>query len=103
MSSKKPIGRYSATKRIGETVVPSEVEVYPLQFLKQKLKWKERGERATQWLSPEDAAKTVAEPELAEIIRELCRRDAPSRQGFTLRLSGLGRILPEQPKKWPIP
>ncbi len=67
---KKPIGRYAATKRIGESVVPSEVEVYPLQFLKQKMKWKERGERAAQWLSPEDAAKTVAEPELAKIIRE---------------------------------
>ncbi|HEY1736120.1 MAG TPA: NUDIX hydrolase [Methylovirgula sp.] len=68
-AGKKPLGRYAAKKRIGETVVPSEVEVYPLHFLKQKLKWKERGERATQWLSPEEAAKKVAEPELAEIIR----------------------------------
>ena len=66
---KKPLGRYSTIKRIGETALPSEVEVYALHFIKQKQKWKERGERICLWLPAEDAVKTVAEPELAAIIR----------------------------------
>ncbi len=66
---KKPIGRYSSIKRIGETALPAEVEVYALQFVKQKQKWKERGERICLWLPADEAAKTVAEPELAAIIR----------------------------------
>jgi 8-oxo-dGTP pyrophosphatase MutT (NUDIX family) len=66
---KKPIGRYAAIKRIGETSLPCEVEVYPLHFVKQKLKWKERGERACHWLLAEEAAAKVAELELAAIIR----------------------------------
>jgi 8-oxo-dGTP pyrophosphatase MutT (NUDIX family) len=67
---KKPIGRYPAFKRIGETALPCEVEVYPLQFVKQKQKWKERGERACRWLPADEAAATVAEPELAAIMRD---------------------------------
>jgi 8-oxo-dGTP pyrophosphatase MutT (NUDIX family) len=66
---KKPLGRYSAIKRIGETVLPCELEVYAVQFVKQKQKWKERGERSCVWLPAAVAADTVAEPELAEIIR----------------------------------
>lgn len=66
---KKPLGRYSSTKRIGETALPAEVEVYALQFVKQKQKWKERGERSTRWLPAGAAAETVAEPELATVIR----------------------------------
>lgn len=66
---KKPIGRYAAIKRIGEASLPCEVEVYPVQFVKQKLKWKERGERICRWLPAAEAAEMVAEPELAAIIR----------------------------------
>lgn len=68
-AAKKPLGRYSTIKRIGETALPSEVEVYALQFIKQKPKWKERGERICLWLPAMEAANTVAEPDLAAIIR----------------------------------
>lgn len=67
---KKPVGRYSAVKRIGEADLPCDVEVYPLQFVKQKQKWKERGERACRWLPVDQAEEAVADPELAAIIRE---------------------------------
>ncbi len=66
---KKPLGRFATIKRIGETALPSEVEVYALQFIKQKQKWKERGERICLWLPAMEAANTVAEPDLAAIIR----------------------------------
>lgn len=66
---KKPLGRYSSIKRIGETALPSEVEVYALHFVKQKQKWKERGERICLWLPAAEAAETVAEPDLAAIIK----------------------------------
>lgn len=68
-ATKKPIGRYASIKRLGETELACEVEVYPLFFVKQKQKWKERGERECLWRTAEEAAATVAEPELAAIIR----------------------------------
>lgn len=68
-AAKKPIGRYTSIKKIGEAELTCEVEVYPLEFLKQKLKWKERGERVSRWLAPDQAVAALAEPELAAIIR----------------------------------
>jgi 8-oxo-dGTP pyrophosphatase MutT (NUDIX family) len=70
---KKPIGRYSAVKRIGETSLPCDVEVYPLEFAKQKQKWKERGERACRWLPIEQAVEAIAEPELAALLHDFAR------------------------------
>jgi 8-oxo-dGTP pyrophosphatase MutT (NUDIX family) len=67
---KKPIGRYSAVKRIGEAALPCDVEVYPLEFAKQKQKWKERGERACRWLPIDEAEEAIAEPELAALIHD---------------------------------
>ncbi len=64
-------------------LLPCEVEVYPLQFVKQKQKWKERGERISHWLPAEEAAATVVEPELAAIIRSFAddmRRPAKVRR-----------------------
>lgn len=77
-AAKKPLGRYSAVKRIGETVLPCEIEVYALRFTKQKPKWKERGQRDCQWLPVAEAAETVAEPELAAIIRGFAVHMRPS-------------------------
>lgn len=76
-AAKKPTGRYTSIKKIGETELTCEVEVYPLEFLKQKLKWKERGERACQWLPADKAAETLAEPELAAIIRSFSEEMHP--------------------------
>ncbi len=67
---KRPLGRYASIKRIGEMALPSEVEVYALHFVKQKQKWKERGQRICRWLAAAEAAESVAEPELAAIIRD---------------------------------
>lgn len=71
--TKKPIGRYSAVKRMGEASLPCDVDVYPLQFVKQKQKWKERGERACRWLSVAQAEEAIAEPELATLIRDFAQ------------------------------
>ncbi len=70
---KKPIGCYSAVKRIGEASLPCDVEVYPLEFVKQKQKWKERGERACRWLPIEEAEKAIAEPALAALIHDFAQ------------------------------
>lgn len=68
-AGKKPLGRYASVKQIGELALACEVEVYPLHFVKQKQKWKERGERVCRWLPAEEAAAAIAEPALASIIR----------------------------------
>jgi 8-oxo-dGTP pyrophosphatase MutT (NUDIX family) len=80
---KKSIGCYAAVKRIGETVLPCDVEVYPLEFVKQKQKWKERRERACRWLPIDEAWEAIAEPGLAAIVRDFAhemRRATPMPQ-----------------------
>jgi 8-oxo-dGTP pyrophosphatase MutT (NUDIX family) len=76
-AGKKPLGRYAAIKQIGEISLACEVEVYPLHFAKQKQKWKERGERLCRWLPAEEAATTIAEPDLASIIRGFAEEMRP--------------------------
>lgn len=68
-AAKKPLGRFSTIKRIGELSLPCEVEVYPLQFVKQKQRWKERGERICRWLPIDEAVEMISEPDLAALIR----------------------------------
>ena len=77
-AGKKPLGRYAAIKQIGEISLVCEVEVYPLHFAKQKQKWKERGERVCRWLAAEEAAATIAEPDLASIIRDFAEEMRPT-------------------------
>ena len=45
------------------------VSVYPLELFIQQGAWKEQGERDRLWMSVEQAAACVGEPDLAEIIR----------------------------------
>ena len=45
------------------------VAVYPLEVFIQQGAWKEQGERDRLWMSLEQAAACVGEPDLAEIIR----------------------------------
>lgn len=78
-AGKKPVGRYTSIKKIGETAHTCEVEVYALEFLKQKLKWKERGERVSQWLPPDQAIAVLAEPELSAIIRSFAADMQPAK------------------------
>jgi 8-oxo-dGTP pyrophosphatase MutT (NUDIX family) len=68
--AKKPIGSYYYTKIIGPGfALPCTVAVYPLQIRKHMKTWPEMDERERLWLTADEAADRVAEPELAEILR----------------------------------
>jgi len=64
------IGTYSYRKRLHFfSGVTCTVDVYPMLVEKQKLDWKERGQRQLAWLEPHEAADCVDEVELAELLR----------------------------------
>jgi hypothetical protein len=50
-------------------VVVCKVDVFPLKVKRQEKRWPEKGKREIQWLSPTEAAKTVQDPVLGDIIR----------------------------------
>lgn len=62
-------GRYFYAKALssGEQV-PCEVLVFPLKVGAVADKWKERRERERRWVTPEQAARMVNEPDLGQII-----------------------------------
>jgi 8-oxo-dGTP pyrophosphatase MutT (NUDIX family) len=66
------IGTYWYKKRLksGE-VIACEVRVFPLKVKRQKVTWRERGQRVIQWFSRSKAAKAVQESALRDIIRNL--------------------------------
>jgi 8-oxo-dGTP pyrophosphatase MutT (NUDIX family) len=63
-------GRYTYVKSDAVDGMRCEVMVYPLEVGASAGKWKEKGQRRRKWLSPDKAAKRVAETELAELIRD---------------------------------
>jgi 8-oxo-dGTP pyrophosphatase MutT (NUDIX family) len=67
-----PIGSYSYEKRLkkGQLVV-CEVVVFALEVKRQQRSWPEKGKRRIQWLSPTEAANTVQDTVLSDIIRSL--------------------------------
>jgi 8-oxo-dGTP pyrophosphatase MutT (NUDIX family) len=69
------IGTYQYEKRrkSGATVL-CNVEVFPLGVTTQRKHWPEQGQRKIQWFSPEEAAETVSDADLGDIIREWARR-----------------------------
>jgi 8-oxo-dGTP pyrophosphatase MutT (NUDIX family) len=68
--AKKPVGTYDYVKIVGPGfALPCTVAVYPLQIRKHLKTWPEMAERERLWLTVEEAASRVAEPELAEILR----------------------------------
>ncbi|HBG98939.1 MAG TPA: NUDIX hydrolase [Rhodobacteraceae bacterium] len=72
------IGRYRHDKLLDDgTVMPCEVEVFPMLVDKLKGNWKERHQRTRHWFKPRQAAKRVDEPELGALLRALA--DKPSR------------------------
>jgi hypothetical protein len=73
--AKRSIGSFSYEKRLknGGAVV-CNVRVFPLQVRRQNKQWPEKQERIVKWLSASQAAETVKEPMLGEIIRRLARR-----------------------------
>ena len=60
--------RYQKGLKNGGSVL-CEVAVFPLRVTAQLDTWSEQHQRELQWFDPESAAASVAEPELADLIR----------------------------------
>lgn len=70
--SSTPIGTYSYRKKLHIfAYVTCIVSVFPLRVEKHRLNWPERDERDLSWFRLDDAARHVAEPELAGLISAL--------------------------------
>lgn len=65
----KPVGSYEYWKELTTGSMLLRVDVYPLEVEHQRKKWPEQGHRELRWCRPTDAAKMVAEPALAALIR----------------------------------
>ncbi|MBQ0822733.1 NUDIX hydrolase [Microvirga sp. HBU67558] len=65
----RAIGSFRYRKRLGlGRQVPCTVEVFPLHVDHQAPHWPEKGERETRWMSIDNAAGFVSEPELKKIL-----------------------------------
>lgn len=65
------LGHYHYPKRLKDgSVRHCRVEVFALEVVGQHADWPERAERTRRWLPPEQAAAAVAEPELAQLMRD---------------------------------
>lgn len=65
----KPIGTYTYWKRQPDGLERVKVEVFPLKVQEQREEWPEKGQRKMAWLSTDDAALLVDEPDLGQLIR----------------------------------
>jgi hypothetical protein len=68
---RKPIGKYTYWKRLAEEFRLVEVEVYPLKVSRQLETWREKQSRQIAWLSTDEAAILVDEPQLITLIQNL--------------------------------
>ncbi|MGO7042226.1 NUDIX hydrolase [Rhizobium acaciae] len=67
---KKPIGFYTYVKKLRkEQLVPSLVQVHLLNVLQLSEDFPESGQRQLRWFSPDEAAASVDEVELASLLR----------------------------------
>jgi 8-oxo-dGTP pyrophosphatase MutT (NUDIX family) len=67
----EPVGGYDYDKRLKNgQLQPVEVEVFPLSVREELDAWPEKGQRERRWFAAGEAAGLVAEPRLAELIRE---------------------------------
>lgn len=67
--SARPLGRYSAIKlRPNGVTEKLDVIVFPMHVSQRLKEWPEKGQRSVLWFEPADAARTVKEPELAQLI-----------------------------------
>lgn len=69
--SERAAGEYLYFKRMRDHFVLCSVMLYPLEVTGQLAAWKEKGQRELAWMSPDEAALLVDEPDLATILREL--------------------------------
>lgn len=80
---KKPVGRYTYLKMLDNgDVTPCIVDVFQIEVTEVDGKFKERGERRIDWVSPVEAARRVREIELKSLIvdfkpvRKTSKRDS---------------------------
>lgn len=67
--SNTPLGNFDYVKRLHVfSSIVCTVDLYPLQVHEQLLDWPERESRHLDWMTPERAAKLVAEPDLSSLI-----------------------------------
>lgn len=68
---REPAGTYSYWKRLAKNFVRVDVTVYLLAVAEERSDWRERRTRQRAWLSPQDAASLIDEPELATLVATL--------------------------------
>ncbi|MET3775896.1 8-oxo-dGTP pyrophosphatase MutT (NUDIX family) [Rhizobium alvei] len=74
---REPLGYFGYDKGLDDgLVVPCRVQVHALKATGSVEKYKEKGKRRLEWVSPSLAAERVREPELKQLIREFSRRFA---------------------------
>ena len=69
--TKKPVGSYRYQKRLGKRSVTCSVDLYLLKVESELDQWPESEQRTRQWMPPEEAARLVDNPGLAELILRL--------------------------------
>ena len=67
---------YDKRRKSGATV-PCKVEVFALDVNTQRKNWPEKGRRKVKWFPPEEAADTVSDVDLRDIILDWTRRVRP--------------------------
>lgn len=71
-----PVGSYRYRKRMHAGYdVPCHVFVYPMVVLEHRLDWPERGQRSLKWCSLAEAADSVGDTHLANLLRKLDGQD----------------------------
>ena len=76
----RSLGFYSYRKTIGKgKAITCVVRMFPLEVREELEAYRERGQRQLRWLKPGRAAKLVAEPGLARIIRDFAAQAAAGR------------------------
>jgi len=68
---KEPAGSYSYWKRLAMRFVRVDVTVYLLAVKEELPAWREKGSRQRAWLTPQDAAMLIDEPELSTLVKTL--------------------------------
>ena len=72
---RRSVGSFPYEKRLKNgAVVVCEVHVFPLKVTRQSKQWPEKEQREIKWLTANEAAETVQEPMLSEIIRRLAHK-----------------------------
>jgi 8-oxo-dGTP pyrophosphatase MutT (NUDIX family) len=64
------LGRFTYWKRLKSSFVPVNVDVYLLEVATAFAEWKEQNTRQRAWLTADQAARLVDEPELVSLIKE---------------------------------